>query len=480
VLTTSVERLEGTTVKLTVTVPASDVNASIAEAYSTVGKKLKIPGFRKGKAPRPVVDNYVGREYVLAEATEGLVNDWYPRAVDAENLRPIESPELDELDTVQPDTEYTFSLEVELRPEFELESADDIKVEVPRLEVNDADIDEQLVEIRERFASLQPVEDRGIQADDFVLLSFIGFVDGETYEGNEVDKYLYEMGRGLMPPEFDEAILGLKSGAETRVEFTIPETSSNEEYVGKQAQFDVTIHEIKAKVLPEVDDAFAGEMGFETVELMRDDMRARLSTQRVLEYNRSKEKAAREVIAARVSGDIPKPMIDGRAKSLESDFNARLRDQGLTLEQYANMTGLTRETFETEMAADAEQLVREDLALEALFRKLGFEVTDEDLDQELKDISEASKITPEEAREKWKAMGLMAVIAEGVMHRRAVGWLMENVETVEVDKKAAEPFAPDAGTKKAAKKRAPKKKTEAPKSDQAAESADEAPDSDEA
>jgi len=141
---------------------------------------------------------------------------------------------------------------------------------------------------------------------------------------------------------------------------------------------------------------------------------------------------------------------------------------------------LTRETFETEMAADAEQLVREDLALEALFRRLGFEVTDEDLDQELKDISEASKITPEEAREKWKAMGLMAVIAEGVMHRRAVGWLMENVETVEVDKKAAEPFAPDAGTKKAAKKRVPKKKTEAPKSDQAAESADEAPDSDEA
>jgi trigger factor len=209
-------------------------------------------------------------------------------------------------------------------------------------------------------------------------------------------------------------------------------------------------------------------------------MRARLSTQRLLEYNRAKEKAAREVIATRVSGDIPKPMIDGRAKSLESDFNARLRDQGLTLEQYANMTGLTRETFDAEMAADAEQLVREDLALEALFRKLGFEVTDEDLNQELKDIADASKITPEEAREKWKAMGLMAVIAEGVMHRRAVGWLMENVETVEVDEKAPEPFAPDAGTKKAAKKRAPKKKTEAAKLDEPAESADEAPASDKA
>ena len=117
-LTTSVERLEGTLVKLTVTVQAADVNASIAEAYGKLGSKLRIPGFRKGKAPRPVVDNYAGREYVLAEATEGLVNDWYPRAVDAEGLRPVESPELDELDTVQPDTDYTFSLEVELRPEL--------------------------------------------------------------------------------------------------------------------------------------------------------------------------------------------------------------------------------------------------------------------------------------------------------------------------------------------------------------------------
>ncbi|MDR3685514.1 MAG: trigger factor [Coriobacteriia bacterium] len=479
-LTTSVERLEGTTVKLTVTVPASDVNASIAEAYGAMGKKLRIPGFRKGHAPRPVVDNYVGREYVLAEATEGLVNDWYPRAVDAENLRPIESPELGELDTVQPDTEYTFTVEVELRPEFELDSYDDIKVEVPRREVNDADIDEQLVEIRERFASLQPVEDRGIQTDDFVLLSFIGYVDGETYEGNEVDKYLYEMGRGLMPPEFDEAILGLKSGSEARVEFTIPDTSSNEEYVGKQAQFDVTIHEVKAKVLPEVDDAFAGEMGFETVELMREDMRGRLDVQRLMEYDRAKEKRSREVLAARVSGDIPKAMIDSRATSLENDFNARLRDQGMTLEQYAGITGLTQETFRSELAADAEQLVREDLALEALFRKLGFEVTDADLEEELKEISSASKMSVEEAREKWKAMGLMAVIAEGVMHRRAVGWLMENVEAVETDEKAPELFAADAGTKKTAKKRAPKKKTEASKSEEPATSADEAPASDEA
>ena len=459
-LTTSVERLEGTTAKLTVTVPAEDVDSSIADAYGRVGVKLRIPGFRKGKAPRPVVDNYVGREYVLAEATEGLVNDWYPQAVDAEGLRPIESPELDELDTVEPGQDYTFTLEVVLRPELELESYEGITVEVPRRDVNDADIDAQLDEIRERFASLQPVEDRGVTENDFVLLSFVGYVDGETYEGNEVDKYLYEMGRGLMPVEFDQGILGLKAGDETHVEFEIPDTSSNPDYVGKKAQFDVTIHEVKAKVLPQVDDDFASEMGFENVEAMRADMRGRLDMERLMAFNRAKEKGAREALAARTPGEIPASMIKSRASSLETDFNTRLRDQGLTLEQYASMTGLTRETFEAEIGKDAEQQVREDLALESLFRKLGFEVTDADLTEELEDIARASKTTVEEAREKWQKMGLMAVIGEGVMHRRAVGWIMENVATVEVDESAKEADAPAQSAKKAPKKRAAKKKDE--------------------
>ncbi len=457
-LTTSVEPLEGSNAKLTVTVPAQGVDASIAEAYSRISSKLRVPGFRKGKVPRPVVDNYVGRTHVLAEATEGLVNDWYPRAVDAENLRPIESPEIDELDTVEPGKDYTFTLEVALRPELEVESYDDITVEVPRREVTDADIDAQLGELRERFASLVPVEDRGIEADDFVLLSFVGYVDGDTYEGNTVDKYLYETGRGLMPTEFDEGLMGLRPGAETHIEFPIPEASSNQEYVGKTAQFDVEIHEIKAKQLPEVDDDFAAEMGFDTAEAMREDTRSRLDMQRLLAYNREKEKAAREVLASRTPGVIPDPMIKSRAQSLETDFNTRLQEQGLTLEAYANMTGMTREDFEANILNDAEQAVREDLALESLFRALGFEVTEDDINKELEDLATASKITAEEARKKWESMGLMAIIGEGVMHRRAVSWLMENVKTVEVSDEDENASRAAEGTKETSTKRASKKK----------------------
>jgi len=462
VLTTSVERLEGTTAKLTITVTADAVEASIAEAYKQIGAKLRIPGFRKGRAPRAVVDNYVGREYVLTEATEGIINDYYPQAVDAEGLRPIDSPEVDQVEPVVAGQDFTFSLEVELRPELEVGAYDDIKVTVPRKEANDADIDAQLAELRERFASLEPIEDRGIEANDYVLLSFVGYVDGDTYEGNTVDKYLYEMGRGLMPVEFDEGILGLTSGADTRVKFTIPDTSSNEEYIGKQAQFDIQIHEIKAKQLPEVDDAFAAEMGFDSADLLREDLRGRLTVQRTIAFDRAKEKAAREALAERTPGTIPEAMIKSRASSLESDFNSRLQDQGLTLEQYANMTGMTRETFDEQIAGDAEQQVREDLALEALFRKLGLEVTDDDIDSELEDLAKASKTTVEEAREKWQKMGLMSVIAEGVMHRKAVEWLMENVATVEVDDEAAGNAEPISEKKKTTtKKRASKKAAKA-------------------
>jgi trigger factor len=471
VLTTSVERLEGNCVKLTVTVPAEEVDKLITETYNRIGEKIRVPGFRKGKAPRPVIDNFVGRTNVLVEATEGVVNDWYPRAADAEGLRPIESPELGEIEPAQPGEDFTFTLEVELRPELEVGDYKDITIEVPRREVNDADMDAQILEFRERSATLEPVEDRGVQADDFVLLSFVGYIEGEPYEGNSVDKYLYEMGRGLMPDEFEQGLIGMKPGEEKRVEFPIPETSSNAEFVGKMGQFDITVHEIKARKLPEVDDDFAAEMGFDTLDAMKADLHSRLDLQRLLAYNSAKERAAREALAARTPGDIPEVMVKQRASSLETDFKTRLRDQGLTLEQYANLTGLTRESFDAQIGQDAEAQVREDLALEALFRAENMEVTERDIEDELADLAKASKTSVEEAREKWEKMGLMSVIREGVMHRKAVNWLMGNVKTVETEdgETAPEAATPAEGTKKTTRKRA-SKKTEA--AAEAAESAD--------
>jgi len=458
VLTTSVERLEGISVKLTVTVPADQVDAAIERAYKAVSGKVKIPGFRPGKAPRPMIDSMIGREYVLQEATEDVVNTSYPQALDAEELRPIESPEMGELPSVEPGTDFTYSAEIDVRPELPLSSADDFVVSLPSPEVAQRDIDAQIDVARERYTTLEPVDDRGVEAEDFVLLSFVGTVDGEPYEGNEVDKYLYEMSRGMMPSEFDAGIIGAKPGEERSVEFVIPETSSNEEFVGKTAGFAITVHEIKAKRLPEVDDEFASNMGFESITEMREDLTTRLGHQAQLNHLRAKESGLRELAAARLEGDVPQAMITARAASMTRDFFSMLESRQITIEDYFARSGITMDMLEADMAKQGEQTVREDLALEALFRAKGMEITAEDIDAELKEIADTTSTTLEAARKRWEDAGLMAVLREQVMHRKATGWLMENSEVT-----ILEPEADDSDVAEGTKKTAPKKKAPAKK-----------------
>ena len=432
-LNTSVERLEGTNVKITVTVTADEVDAAISASYSKLGAKVRVPGFRNGRAPRAVVDNYVGRDYVLAEATEDLINTTYPRAIDAEELRTIDAPEMDEIDTVKEGEEYAYAAQVELRPELLLTSTDDFSVTVPAKEASDAEVEMQITMLQDRFATLEPVSDRPLAVNDFALISFVGYVDGEPYEGNEVDKYLYEMGQGLMPEEFDAGIVGMEVDGTTRVEFAIPDTSSNPEFVGKTAQFDVTVHEVKAKVLPMLDDEFAGNMGFDTLEEMRADMRSRISVQKLVAHDREKERGLKAELAKRLEGDTPDAMVRQRTGNMLRDFQAMLEQREMTMESYLQATGVTPETIEADIAGQAAQSVKEDLALEALFRAKGMEVADADIDEELNTIAEGTETTPDEARKRWEEMGLLPVVTEQIMHRKAVEWLMENAAVTESD-----------------------------------------------
>ena len=428
-LTTSVERLEGVSVKLTVTVAAAEVDAAIDSTYKRMGQKYRFPGFRPGKAPRPVLDQQLGRENILAEATEEVVNSTYSKALDAENLRPIESPELDELDTVVPGEDYTYAAQIDVRPKLEIASTEGFSVELPERDVNDADIDEQVESLRDRFATLEVVEGRAAAQNDFVLISFTGLVDGEPYEGNEVDRYLYEMGRGLMPEEFDTAIVGLNPGESIKVEFPIPETSANPEFAGKNASFDITVHEVKEKVLPEVDEEFASNVGgFESLEDLREDLRVRINLQKGPAHDRLKERRVRAAVAERLIGEVPEAMVISTQSSMTRDFMAMLDEQGMNIKEYLDASGVDMDTFERDISEQAVQSVREDLALEALFRALGMEITDEDLAAEFDEIARVTESSVEDARKRWEDNGLMGVLREQIMHRRAVAWLLENAE----------------------------------------------------
>ena len=432
-LTTSVERLEESKIKLSVTVPAEQVDEAIRQAYENVGKKLRIPGFRKGHAPRPVVDNYVGKEHVLTEATEALVESTYPLALDAESLRPIDQPNIDTLDTVVAGEDYAYVAEVELRPEFTLTHTDGLAVSVVPREVTEAQVDEQVEVARERFAALEPVEDRGLEAHDYALLSFVGDVAGESYEGNKVDKFLYEWGSGQMPADFDEGLLGMKAGEDKRIEFLIPDTSSKEEFVGKTAGFDVTIHEIKAKVLPDVDDEFAVSVGgFDNVAQMREELRKSLAGPQQMQHERAKESALKAQLAERLEGEPPVAMINSKARQMMRDFAHALEERGMTVPQYCNTMGLSIQALETDINQQAEQAVKEDLALEALFRAENMEVTDEDVREEVAAMISGDE-TVDDVLAKWTDTGLIPVVQEEIAHRRAIQWLFDNAEITETD-----------------------------------------------
>lgn len=441
------EGVPGKLVKLTVTVSADEVDKTLDATYKKLAGKYRFPGFRPGKAPRPILEQQLGRDYILAEAAERVVSESYPQALDAEGLRPIESPEISEIDLVVPGEDYTYSAEVEVRPELELSDYDGFEVTLPSSEASQSEVDEYIESSRERFATLEPVEDRGVEVDDFVLISFTGTVDGEPYEGNEVDKYLYEMNRGLMPPQFDEGIVGAKPGDVRHVEFEIPDTSSNPEFVGKTAAFEITVHEVKAKKLPEIDEEFAANVGgFDSVEEMVADLKSRLDLQKGTAHARLKERRIREALALRLDGAVPDGLVIQRQSSMMRDFMGMLEARSVTIDQYLMSSGIDMDSLDADLRQQAEQSVREDLALEALARAKGIEVAEEDIQKELEAVAETLSISMDEARKRWKDMGLMSLVNEQIIQRKAYEWLLENITVVaEEESEAADG---EQGTKK--------------------------------
>ncbi|MDI6844471.1 MAG: trigger factor [Anaerosomatales bacterium] len=454
---TSVERLEGDRVRLTVTVPAETVDAAIDAAYKEISQKLRIPGFRKGRIPKPIIDTHVGRETVLADALERLVDETYPQALSREDLRTIEAPDTGELEALVPGQPYTYTAEVAVRPELTLSTLDDLVVYAGPATTSEREIDAQIEHYRERFATLEPV-DRGIQTGDFVDLSFVGTVDGEPYEGNTVDRYLYETGRDLMPEEFERALIGAKAGDKVVAEFEIPETSSVPEFVGKTARFEIDVHEVKAKVLPELNDEFAASVGgFDTLEELREDIRQKFDATKATGRAKRIEVLALDLLSSRLQGEIPEQMIEGRVNTMTREFFENLEQRGITLRDYVEATGVTVEQIQADIRTHAESRVREELALEALFRAVGLEVSDEDVEQALLGMAEGDAEQAKRLRAQLESAGTLPLLKESIAQNKAFEWLMANVEVRDEEPPAEQPAeksAEDRPKKRRAKKAA--------------------------
>jgi trigger factor len=459
-LETSLEPLEGNRVKLTVTVSADEVEAAVSAAYNKYAREVRVPGFRKGHAPRPILDTFVGQSQILATAQESLLDETYPAAIDQEKVRPIDSPDVGELDGLVDGEPFVYTAELELRPKLTISSVDGLAITVPPGVASDEEIDTEIDTMRGKFATLEVVEDRGIEEGDFALVSFVGLVEGEPFEGNTVDKYLYELGRGLMPKEFDDALIGAKPGDAVQSVFTIPETTSMSQFIGKEASFDITVHEVKTKVLPPLDEEFAANAGgFDTVEDVRADVRKKLDERKAFGRMRDTERRALEALAERMEGEAPEAMVIAQRDRMLREFFNNLQQDGVSLKDYVSSTGVDPERIQADIEAEARIRVRHELALEALFRMQGLEVTDADVDAELADIAQSADKTADELRASWEEAGILAVLEEQVMQRKSVEWLLDHVEMTEETPETSATAEP-ADEKPPAKGRKPKKKEE--------------------
>ena len=335
-----------------------------------------------------------------------------------------------ELDLPEAGESYSYDAEVAVRPDLELSSYEGIEVTVPPSEVTEEDVDAEVDRLRDRLATLEEV-DRGIAEGDFAVLSFEGQVDGKDYEGGSVEDYLYEFGTGRMPDEFEEQLLGAFADEERKITFTIREGTANAEYVGKDATFDVKVGEVKRKVLPEVDDEFAVSAGgYDSVDDMRAQLREQVEQRKTGEHMRRVEVEARQALLENLTEDVPEAMVSRRTNEMVRDFFNRLESQGITPEQYSRQTGDDLEALSKEIEVMARESVATELALESLFRALGYELTDEDVDAEMQEMV-GSEGDVGEMRKQFEEAGLLDVVREQAMHRKATMWLLENVTVTE-------------------------------------------------
>ncbi|HHV54238.1 MAG TPA: trigger factor [Firmicutes bacterium] len=440
----SVEKRDKNVVALTVEVPAEEVEQAVERAYRRLLPRLRIPGFRPGKAPRSVVEARLGREYLLNEAVEDMVPRAYESAVREYALEPVERPRI-KLTQAEPGKPLIFEAQVTVTPEVELGEYRGLEVERPVRAVTEADVERVLDSLQERAAQLVVVE-RPVQAGDFATIDFAGLLEGKPFRGGAASDYVLEVGRGAFPADFENALIGMKAGETRTVPVRFPDQYSNPELAGKEVQFTVTVKAVREKRVPPRDDELARTVGeFETLEQLRQDIRQRLEQQAEAEA----EEKVREALVRRVTSEarveIPQVMIDRGIDRMLRRFEESLAYRGMTLERYLDVAGKTLEQLRSELAPSATEMVKSELCLAAIARREGLTATEEEVREEVerrvglaRDEKEAKEL-----RELWEGEAGKELIRETIEERKAIRFLRDqarvNTVIVAEPEPAAEP-----------------------------------------
>lgn len=393
-----VERLEHNMAKLTIEVSAEDLEKALQNAYNKQKKNISVPGFRKGKVPRQMVEKMYGAEVFYEDAANALIPEAYAKAYDECELTLASQPEI-EVTQIEKGKPFIFTALVAVRPEVKLGEYKGVEVDKYSNRVTAKEIDAKLEEERNKNARTITVEGRPVQNDDEVILDFEGFVDGVPFEGGKGENYNLTIGSGTFIPGFEEQLIGVEAEKEVEVNVTFPEDYHSEDLKGKAATFKCTVHEIKVKELPELDDEFAAEVSeFDTLEELKADIKAKIKDQKVAEGKKAQEDQAIDAVIAASEMDIPEAMVKTEARQMVESFAQRIQQQGLTMDQYMQFTGMTVDKMLEEMMPQAEKRIQTRLVLEAIVDAENITISDEKLDEEVAKMAEMYSMKAEELK----------------------------------------------------------------------------------
>ena len=395
-----VEKLEHNMAKLTIEVSAEDVEKALQAAYLKERSKISLPGFRKGKVPRQIIEKMYGPEVFYDEAANHMISEAYGKAYEECELEISSQPKIDvvQLEKGKP---FIFTAEVAVKPEVTLGEYKGLKVEKISTEVTQEEVDAEIDRERERNGRTIDVTDRAVQDKDQITLDFDGSVDGVPFDGGKAEDYPLTIGSGAFIPGFEDQLIGAEIGKEMEVNVTFPEDYQAEELKGKAAVFKCTVKTIKTKELPELDDEFVSDVSekSETVDEYKAEIETKLRERKERDAKQKKEDQAVEKAVENAQIDIPEPMIDLQTRQMADDFARRIMQQGLTLEQYFQFTGLSEEKMMEEMKPQAEKRIRTRLVLEAVAAAENIEVSDERLEEELQKMADSYQMEVDKLKE---------------------------------------------------------------------------------
>ena len=437
-VTTTVTELPESRVRVQAEVAPEEVERRIQQAARELGRQMRVPGFRKGKVPPPVVIRRLGREAVLDEALRSALGTWYADAIDGAGIAPVGEPELDVPSELPAEGQpLQFSIEIGVRPAAKLGQYKGLEVGRREPTVEDAQIDEEIDRLRDRLATLETV-DRPAQNGDHVVIDYVGTVDGEEFQGGTGRDQLLELGSGRLVPGFEEQLTGASAGDERTVDVTFPEDYGAPELAGKEAQFAVTVSEVKEKRLPETDDEFAAEAaGFDTLAELREDIAGRLRHADEHAVEREFEDAVIEAAVAESEVEVPDKLVHARAHELLEDTWGMLARQGISKESYLRITGRDEEALAHEAEPEAAAQLRREAVLAAIVDAEGIEPTDEQVREAIEPTAERQGTTVDKLFEQLRDSGRLDRLRREVATRQAVELLVAEAKPISVEQAKA-------------------------------------------